>query len=356
MSSPNTSPLSPTGSISLAQTLAEMDQALADEIQAQKTRANIKHSAFDGQLISDGNGQYIYQFKLVDPWEPQDDTPLHIATRGTEDIACTVVASTGNVLTIATTAPLSPSALKQIDLYDDATALLEKLREVLKQVDEGPAQLGSKTFGLLPYQTMQGMLHSGDFGKNPPRANQRIAAQMALGGEVTYIVGPPGTGKTVTLAAVAFRHLQEGRSVLIAAHTNIAVDNAIMKLSDICKEAGKASLLDDGRVVRYGAVQKRELKEDKYKEVYLPGIIEKMDSAKKKQRDAVDERLQQVKQQLADLPKQKEAAEKSLQEEQVQLRAQHERDRNELGALEAVVQQQKEQEAHLKVLLHEQEQ
>ena len=65
-----------------------------------------------------------------------------------------------------------------------------------------------------------------------PNQSQQQAITKALGNEVTYIIGPPGTGKTLTLAAIAFALIRAGRSVLIVAHTNIAVDNAILKLAD----------------------------------------------------------------------------------------------------------------------------
>ena len=72
---------------------------------------------------------------------------------------------------------------------------------------------------------------------------------QALGNEVSYIIGPPGTGKTETLAAIAYALVQAGRSVLIAAHTNIAVDNAILKLA---KFADGLPELHDGQMVPSG--------------------------------------------------------------------------------------------------------
>ena len=193
--------------------LAEMDQALCDEIEEQTRFPRREHTGVGGELLSESNGQYIYSFTLIEPWEPQDDTPLLVANAPTP-ISCTVVNSKGNQLIIASDSPLPQNILQQIELCDDSTELTKHLREVLKKVDEGEATLGSKGFGLFSYNE-QSAPYNLVFGRLRPHPCQLKAAQMALGGEVTYIIGPPGTGKTFTLAAIALEHLRLGRTVLL---------------------------------------------------------------------------------------------------------------------------------------------
>lgn len=45
--------------------------------------------------------------------------------------------------------------------------------------------------------------------------------------EFLLIIGPPGTGKTVVIKKIAYEFMKRGEKVLIASHTNIAIDNAI---------------------------------------------------------------------------------------------------------------------------------
>lgn len=302
-------------STALAQMLSEMDQAITDEIKKLSAFKPIKHSAVDGKLLSEGNGQYIYQFTLTEPWEPQDDGQLSIASESAQGITCSVVTSVGTTLTIASERPLPPEALRQIDLYDDSTELLKRLKEALKQVDGGTAMLGSKCFGLVgsAKNSYLGEIKCGAFQLRP---KQMQAARLALGGEVTFIVGPPGTGKTSTLAAIALTYLQAGRTVLIASHTNIAIDNAIMKLCDLCKEAKNDDLLADGRVVRYGAVQKEELKKnDNYKEVYLPKIARHLGSELHTQHEQLKAALANLDAKMNVLQQKKQAEEEPHQAE-----------------------------------------
>jgi hypothetical protein len=289
------------------QMLAEMDQALDEEIAKKSSEKSIKHSATDGKLLSEGNGQYIYQFTLTDPWTPDDDAPLTIANEAAKGIRCSVVNSTGTLLTIAADKALPPEVLRQIDLSDDSTELLRRQKQALKEADEGQAQLASKSFALVPSQQLMAE-SSRQFGHLYLRDAQHQAAQMALGGEVTFIVGPPGTGKTMTLVAIAFQLLQKRRMVLIAAHTNIAIDNAIMKLCEMCKEAGRPDLLANGQVVRYGAVQKAELKNsEKYVEVYLPKIAQRLGVESVERQAAAKAELEQIKAKLINILQQQQA-------------------------------------------------
>lgn len=267
--------------LTLSQMLKEMDQAIGDELSyiKQHQYSQTKYTAIDGQIISEQGSYNIYQFILETPWEPQDDTPVKVVFAETQEFKATIVTSTGTIITISTEEPLPQKALDKIYLIDDSTILLERLREALKNNEEGSSEVGSKCFSLKPSTQLQ-TLSQVDFGeKFNPDVSQVEAIQMALRNETTYIIGPPGTGKTSTLAAIAFAYLRAGKSVLIAAQTNIAVDNAIMRLVDICKNAivqNKEALFDlnNDRIIRYGTPQLKRFKTE-YREVHLPSIVER---------------------------------------------------------------------------------
>jgi superfamily I DNA and/or RNA helicase len=66
---------------------------------------------------------------------------------------------------------------------------------------------------------------------NPP---QQDAVRFALSAqEVAILHGPPGTGKTTTLAEVIYQAVQQGDRVLACAPSNTAVDNLLERLVDM---------------------------------------------------------------------------------------------------------------------------
>jgi predicted DNA helicase len=73
--------------------------------------------------------------------------------------------------------------------------------------------------------------------------SQLEAVEYALGldeGESLLIIGPPGTGKTRVIAKIAYELYRKGERVLIASHTNRAVDNALEILPvDISLRVGR---------------------------------------------------------------------------------------------------------------------
>ena len=72
------------------------------------------------------------------------------------------------------------------------------------------------------------------WGADPDRAvfiggsrlndDQRAAIRRSLGSDTTFVWGPPGTGKTTTLARIVKAHYRAGQSILLVSNTNIAVD------------------------------------------------------------------------------------------------------------------------------------
>jgi hypothetical protein len=62
-------------------------------------------------------------------------------------------------------------------------------------------------------------------------AAQKRVLEMAANQPLSVVSGPPGTGKSFTIAAVAAEHFTRGQSVLIVAHTDTALDVIANKLS-----------------------------------------------------------------------------------------------------------------------------
>ncbi len=93
---------------------------------------------------------------------------------------------------------------------------------------------------------------------------QRNILRSAATQPLTLVIGPPGTGKSFTIACVALEHMARGESVLIASKMNHAVDVVAAKIEE---QLGTA-----GCVIRAG--RKQYLKDLKtYLEDLLSGVI-----------------------------------------------------------------------------------
>ncbi len=88
------------------------------------------------------------------------------------------------------------------------------------------------------------------------RERQRVALSVGRK-QIGLIWGPPGTGKTYTLGAIAGAHIQEGRKVLAVGLTNQSVDSIVLKVDDAVTHSGHK--LEDGVVLRLGYPQDPEL-------------------------------------------------------------------------------------------------
>ena len=106
--------------------------------------------------------------------------------------------------------------------------------------------------------------------------NQINAVLKGLSNKVTYMWGPPGTGKTETITALIDRYYSLGKRVLLISNTNQAVDQVLLKMCDkISKLPEGESVLNSGKFIRMGKIKKEEL-DTKYGEfLNLDSIVEK---------------------------------------------------------------------------------
>ncbi|MCX5811943.1 MAG: AAA domain-containing protein [Proteobacteria bacterium] len=103
--------------------------------------------------------------------------------------------------------------------------------------------------------------------------------------------GPPGTGKTTTVAQAIEAHLNAGRRVLLVSHANAAVDEA---LEDVAEQLRATPFYNEGKLVRLGIPQPSHLEKltEKFPLVLLDKIAEKLgESLSKEKRDLEEEKI-----------------------------------------------------------------
>lgn len=87
---------------------------------------------------------------------------------------------------------------------------------------------------------------------------QRQAVRQALASEVTFLWGPPGTGKTDVVGYVVEGSVRQGLNVLFLAPTKVAVDQALERVCDLLSgDEGFA----EGLVQRAGEIEIASLRE-----------------------------------------------------------------------------------------------
>ena len=94
------------------------------------------------------------------------------------------------------------------------------------------------------------------FDPQDPRLNreQKEAVASALGRDTTFVWGPPGTGKTYTIGELGAQLFVKGKALLIASHTNTAVDGAVLRIAEALD-----GQFQEGEIIRVGQPVKPEL-------------------------------------------------------------------------------------------------
>jgi hypothetical protein len=108
---------------------------------------------------------------------------------------------------------------------------------------------------------------------------------------MAVIWGPPGTGKTTTVAQAIEAHLNAGRRVLLVSHANAAVDEALI---DVADQLRATPFYNEGRLVRLGNPQTSHLERmtEKCPLVLLDKIAAKLgESLSKEKRDWEEEKV-----------------------------------------------------------------
>ncbi|MDD4051433.1 MAG: AAA domain-containing protein [candidate division Zixibacteria bacterium] len=212
----------------LATWFAEAVQAEVSELE--KKGREQRYELHSGQRITPENSPFtIYRFLLADNTLVPEDASAVLDVAGRLYNATIVSQSSGwlevQVVTDSMLGQFVPRALLRVD----DLGLLRKLIETLESL-----ALGAEPVSPL----MISMFHPNPNGvcKLPlsdipaldgVEDEKRGVLEQACASEITYIWGPPGTGKTFVIARLIAILVERGERVLMTSHTHAAVDQAI---------------------------------------------------------------------------------------------------------------------------------
>lgn len=145
-----------------------------------------------------------------------------------------------------------PAGLPEYTLIIYPWFLYERLQQALEEIGEQPGHYEVRRALMLfgkgtPLSTPMPCL-------DPPaglNASQQAAVRLCAEQELAFVWGPPGTGKTTTLACVVADLLARGLRVLVTSTTNAAVDQALAELAAL---DGMAPHFSANAVVRVGQI------------------------------------------------------------------------------------------------------
>lgn len=103
-------------------------------------------------------------------------------------------------------------------------------------------------------------------------SSQSSFVEKALRYNISFLWGPPGTGKTQSLTSVIKNLCDAGERTLICSNTNMAVDQVFLKC---CREDSN-SYVEDNKLVRFGNISHQDLIRDHRQQITVEGISEKL--------------------------------------------------------------------------------
>lgn len=228
----------------------EYVKAISAELFFLKHNGGKKHKVTDGRLLTPNSNEFCYSFELESELYLSDDAPVSVL-RGLETINGTVIVCDGFQIIVSLERNIGdtvPVAQMSVEPWK----LLEKLRDRIKMITTRD-RIAWKLFHQGP--TLAAKVSD----VTAVLRGQDAAIKHALDEDITVIWGPPGTGKTYTMAQMTERFVSMGKTVLIVSHSNISVDNVVKQISNQFSANHLASILLEGKVLRYGYVRDEEL-------------------------------------------------------------------------------------------------
>ena len=218
--------------VSLPRMLEEFCLALNDEIETIKSSGQSSIILNNGHKVDGSHSNYWYCFTASFVPAIPADTPCDLII-GNDSYSVTVISFDEASIIISSKQPL-PDALVKAQLNSGTTKLMERLIDCIVANADKENKAGNRMLPANKASSYEQVYFYTDLEfLRSATAAQCEAIQKALNNNITYIWGPPGTGKTTVISQIIKELYRKKRSVLVVSHTNTAVDGAIAKVDDL---------------------------------------------------------------------------------------------------------------------------
>ena len=230
---------------------AEFRAALRAEIEAVQRGVAMSATALEaGRRIGRVADAVQYVFSATSAISVPSDAPAELIIEGLSPLPAVVISVEGLDVTVSVSGELGdrvPLAALERDLGLPLRRLIARLEEAGNNPNPGGDRLlGDVPASGAPETIADPLLDD----------NQAAALGSSLGRDITFICGPPGTGRTRTIASIGAHLYRRGRSLLLLSHTSRAVDQALVEI------AGQLGAeLGTGEMLRVGVPCDRRLRE-----------------------------------------------------------------------------------------------
>ncbi|MBE9175511.1 AAA family ATPase [Synechocystis salina LEGE 06155] len=234
--------------------------ALSDEIKAMKKSGGQMINITDGRrLRRRKNGYYTYSFTCDSEILFPDDTPIILVYQKQENDGV-LLSIEGSDLIIAIKKDIGEK-VNNAKMKTEPWFLLEELQQRLEAAVFSEKANKKLALSLLSFnekslpensecfEDFKGRIESQTGSILTYNEYQAKAITHVLQHPISFIWGPPGTGKTSTLGLTVASLVHSGKSVLILSHSNTAVDNAMRSLA---KHLCHSSYYNEGMILRFG--------------------------------------------------------------------------------------------------------
>lgn len=221
-------------SISLKEMIRTFEVAINKEITYVKITGGKKYRMIDGELMQKDSNSFIYSFDTDTDVHFPDSSPIKLWTE--YGVFNATILSSEDFSIIIRTSEYLGEKVDIMEFTADSWQLLEALNERLDEVVENESPIARQIIcdGRKKIDPMSNIL-----------LGQDSAFIKAMSDEITFIWGPPGTGKTYTLSKIAIESIKRGERVLMLSYSNVSVDGAVLRVSEMYDLAPR-------NVVRYG--------------------------------------------------------------------------------------------------------